>query len=263
VTAFDPARLAAELRRAEREHCGIELPTARFDDFSWRDARRTALARDELRRADGEHRIGYKLGWTSAVMRGALGIDRPNWGSLWDSQRLGPDVDLASLIHAKVEPEIVYVAARPLVGQVSPDEVIDAAAGWAVGLEVVDPRFPSFEFDWLDNTADNSSAAGIRMGPVVASDGDPAAWTIEFDDGETVRTGSGAAAMESPAAAVSWLVGELDREGGAGLGAGEIVFTGGLAAPFDLTAARRYSVRSDRLGQTSFTVGRRDGDRSP
>ncbi len=44
------------------------------------------------------------------------------------------------------------------------DDVIRAAASWSIGIEVVNPRWSSYEFTWLDNTADNSSAAAIAIG---------------------------------------------------------------------------------------------------
>ena len=39
-----------------------------------------------------------------------------------------------------------------------------AGGEWALGIEVVDPRFPSFAFQALDNTADNSSSAAVAIG---------------------------------------------------------------------------------------------------
>jgi 2-keto-4-pentenoate hydratase len=262
VSEFVAERLAAELRTAEIERRGVELPTGRFDGFSWADARATARARDALRRADGDARVGYKLGWTSAPMREALGIDQPNWGTLWESQRLPERVRPDRFIHAKVEPEIVYVAGTALTGRIDADDVLAAAAGWAVGLEVVDPRFPSFQFDWLDNTADNSSAAGIRTGEIATPDGDPAAWRIELTDGEVVRDGIGSAAMGSPAAAVAWLVGRLDEED-ARLESGDLVYTGGLAAPFDVMPGHRYAVASPQLGEARFEMVIDDGKEPP
>ena len=69
----------------------MELFTARYPGLTWHDARAIARRRDEMRRNAGETFIGYKLGWTSAAMREALGIDRPNWGTLWASQFTGED----------------------------------------------------------------------------------------------------------------------------------------------------------------------------
>ena len=187
-------------------------------------------------------------------MRQALGIDRPNWGTLWDHQVVAGVIDISSLRHPKVEPELVYRARRDLFGpDVDRADVLSAADGWALGLEIVHPRFADYDFTWLDNTADNSSSQAIVVGAFGPLGGDPAAVKIEFGDRAQSRSGSGAAAMGSPAEAVAWLVCSLHEEG-LGLNAGDIVFTGGLAAPFDLTSGARYHLRSMDLDGIELEV---------
>lgn len=242
---MDVDALAAELRDAELRAEPAPLVTRRHPAMTWADARRIALARDRLRVADGDTPIGYKLGWTSAAMREALGIERPNWGTLWASQVIDGVIDLTALIHPKLEPELVYRAGSDLAGEI--DVATVAAAGsWAIGLEVVDPRWPGYDFDLLDNTADNSSCARVVVGEFREL-AEPAAATVELDDGETVRAGTGANAMGDPCEAVAWLVRSLADEH-RGLRAGEIVFTGGLTAPFDVSPATTYRLRADGLG---------------
>ncbi len=248
--------LASELWRAEQSGGAVELPTVRFPGFTWDDARRVARAVDELRRADGHGLIGYKLGWTSAVMREALGIDRPNWGTLWDHQVTEGVIDVSDLRHPKVEPELVYRAGRDLAGPgIDRTAVLDAADGWALGHEIVHPRFADFAFTWLDNTADNSSSQAIIVGSFTSESavGDPAIVEIEFGNQHESRTGRGAAAMESPAEAVAWLVRSLHGER-MGLSAGDIVFTGGLAKPFDLAPGDHYHLRAMGFDGVDFEV---------
>ena len=209
------------------------------------DARAVARERDAQRLAAGDTRIGYKLGWTSAAMREALGIERPNWGTLWRSQVCDGRLELDALIHPKLEPELVHRCAVDVGGDATASAVARSGGTWALGIEVVDPRWPSYDFDLLDNTADNSSCARIVIGDfaVVA---DPSAVRIELSDGATVRTGDGSNALGDPCEAVAWLARSLAAEGGA-LRAGDIVFTGGLTAPYDVVAGTTYSVRSPAL----------------
>ncbi len=61
------------------------------------------------------------------------------------------------------------------------------------------------------------------------------------------RIGRGSAAMGSPVDAVHWLVGALAEEGQQ-LRAGQIVFTGGLTAPFDLHPGLVVSAAATALG---------------
>ena len=217
--------LASDLWVAEQSGGYVELPTGRYPGLTWDDARAVAVAVDGLRRADGCVQIGYKLGWTSEVMRRSLGVRQPNWGTLWAHQRIGSSFDVGGLRHPKIEPEIVYRCGRPLSGvEVTADDVVRAADGWALGLEVVHPRFVDFGFQWLDNTADNSSSEAIAVGEFTMLDRrNPADIEIAFSDGGEHREGSGSAAMGSPAEAVAWLVRALSSEG-LHLEAGQIVF---------------------------------------
>jgi 2-keto-4-pentenoate hydratase len=248
--AFDADEIARRLRWAEEEVRPLPLLTEHHPGLCWDDAREVARARDRLRREDGDEQIGYKLGWTSAVMREALGIERPNWGTLWESQRLPESVDARRFLHAKVEPELVYLCGHDLAGAVTTDQVTAACDGWALGLEVVDPRWPGFSFDWLDNTADNSSGAGVRCGGFDVLEIAPATTTVEFHaltpDEEVRRDGVGADAMGDPLEAVTWLVHALAEEGET-VRAGQIVFTGGLTAPVDLVAGTTLRLSSEQL----------------
>lgn len=253
TTPFDPDAVAAELAEGERAAAPAPLLTGRWPDLTWTDARAVATARDRLRRIAGEAQIGYKLGWTSAAMREALGIDRPNWGTLWDTHRIdGGAVDLGELIHPKVEPELVYCGPGGLGSDATAEDIAESGGEWALGLEIVDPRFPSYDFDWLDNTADNSSAARVVMGefrPLA----EPAGVPVTFDAGGEPRAGVGGNAMGDPREAVAWLARSLAAEG-ASLAAGDIVFTGGLTAPFDLEAGATYTLRSPDLPTLTLRV---------
>ncbi len=251
---FDATALGAELFDAAESATPVALLTERFPELTWEQAREIARATDGVRRNRGQISIGFKLGWTSAAMRDALGIDRPNWGTLWNVQRCTDVLNLGSFLHPKVEPELVFRSNRELRGKVSTADVAAAGGSWALGLEVVDPRFRSFSFKALDNTADNSSAAAIivgafgELGPAEVEQ-----LSIEFSDGNETRHGVGSNAMESPIAAVAWLVRQLETEGSF-LAAGDIVFTGGLTAPFDIDAGARYKMSGGELGSITLKV---------
>ncbi|MEO1060596.1 MAG: hypothetical protein AAFZ07_04200 [Actinomycetota bacterium] len=240
---LDAVALAEELAAAERDGSWVPLLSERIPTLDRATARAVARARDELRRAAGDAQIGFKLGWTSVAMREALGIERPNWGSLWASQVVDGDLDLGRLHQPKAEPE--------LVAEIGDD---GAPARWCLGIEIVNPRFATYDFDQLDNTADNSSCARIRLGPWVELDGDPADVLVELSDGGTLRQGSGANVTGGPTASVAWLRDELVAEDLA-LRAGDLVFTGGLTAPLDVVAGRSLVARSPshpQLGELSL-----------
>lgn len=76
---------------------------------------------------------------------------------------------------------------------------------------------------------------------------DPSEIEVTMTDGVENRIGRGSAAMGSPVDAVHWLVGALAEEGQQ-LRAGQIVFTGGLTAPFDLHPRLVVSAAAPALG---------------
>jgi 2-keto-4-pentenoate hydratase len=241
-------RLALELDRAELDRVGLRPLTKRPSGVTRDEAWRIASARDRLRAARGEVRTGYKLGWTSEAMRRALGVDEPNFGTLWAYMRVDDGVlDLARLIHPKAEPEVAFVADVVLQGAgITADDVVGGGR-WAVAVEVVDPRWTAWDFDWLDNTADGSSAAAYVVGAFHSPGVRPETFRLTMEAGAVTREGTGEAAMGSPAEAVAYLVRQLhDRQ--EALQPGMVVLTGGITAPIDLTAGLRVRVSSPELG---------------
>lgn len=244
---MDVSSAADRLEQARMTRAGLPLFSRDPGGLTEQEAWAIAAEVDRRLEARGRHRTGYKLGWTSDAMRQALGIDAPNFGSLWDDMAAGGTLDLSGLRHPKAEPEFAFLADRVLSGAEVAAADVQVAGRWAVALEVVDPRWESYEFTWLDNTADGSSAAAYAVGPFVATDVAPEdlALTMAWD-GEH-RSGGGRAAMGSPAEAVAYLVRELARRG-ADLEAGMVVLTGGITAPIDLEPGLEVDVRSPQLG---------------
>jgi 2-keto-4-pentenoate hydratase len=244
---MDISTAADRLERARRTSAGLPLFSGDPGGLSAEEAWAIAAEVDRRLMERGRHRTGYKLGWTSAAMREALGIDAPNFGSLWDDMATDATLDLSRLRHPKAEPEFAFLADRALSG--SHVEAVDVQRGgrWAVALEVVDPRWESYEFTWLDNTADGSSAAAYAVGEFVATEVVPEDLALTMSWGGEQRSGEGKAALGSPAEAVAYLVRELaDR--GARLEAGMVVLTGGITAPIDLQPGLEIEVSSPQLG---------------
>ena len=240
--------VALELDLAERNRLGVRPLTKRPSGLTREEAWSIASARDRLRAARGEVCTGYKLGWTSEAMRRALGIDEPNFGTLWAYMRVDDGIlDLGRLIHPRAEPEVAFVADSVLQGAgVTADDVVGGGR-WAVAIEVVDPRWTTWDFDWLDNTADGSSAAAYVVGAFQSPGVRPETFRLTMEAGAVTREGTGEAAMGSPAEAVAYLVRQLHDRGEA-LQPGMVVLTGGITAPIDLTAGLVVHVSSPELG---------------
>jgi len=243
---------ALELDAAERNRVGVPLFSSRPAGLTERDAWGIAAERDRLRADRSEIHTGYKLGWTSEPMRRALGIARPNYGALWAYMHLEDGVlEGGRLIHPKAEPEIAFLADSVLGGAAITADDIARAGRWAVALEIVDPRWDTWAFDWLDNTADGSSAAAYVLGPFHHTSTRPELFHLTMSSGGVSREGTGAAAMGSPAEAVAYLVRQL-HERGEVLEPGLVVLTGGLTAPIDLGPDVTLHVSSPELGSCAL-----------
>jgi 2-keto-4-pentenoate hydratase len=233
VVTADVDAWAARIDDAHRDRHLLDVPADDLDLPTAYAVQRRLTAR---RTGRGARRVGWKLGYTSAVMREQMGVDSPNLGPLLDTMVLGPgDAVPSALVQPRVEPEIGIVV-----------DADGRPAGARAVLEVVDSVWRDYRFTLATNTADGSSAAGVVVGD--ALDGDLAAMPVELwrtpARGNPVReaTGSGEAAMGHPHRALAWLRDELAARGEA-LRAGDLVITGGLTraiplAPGDVVEAR-------------------------
>ena len=221
------------------------------------DVQRALTAR---RLSSGGRVVGWKLGYTSAVMREQMGVAEPNFGPLLSSMVSDDGVVGPGLTQPRVEPEIALVLARdPGVGA-PVDAVLAAVASARAALEVVDSVWRGYAFDLEHNTADGSSAAGVVLGDALALDGLADVEVRLEVDGAVVGTGVGRDAGGHPAAGVAWLAERLAERGEA-LRAGDVVITGGLTAavPLDPGLVVRAVFRADGVDVASAAVRRAAG----
>ena len=199
----------------------------------------------------GEHIIGWKLGYTSAVMREQMGIAEPNFGPLTDAMLLEDGASVPSAAHQpRVEPEIALVLGDDVTRVLDSDGIRGHVASAHLALEVVDSVWQDYRFGWADNTADGSSAAYVVLGPQLHV-ADLAGVVVELEhNGAPVGSGRGSHAMGDPFEALAWLGARL-IETGRHLRAGDVVITGGLTRAVPLAAGDRVVAHA---GSVSVTV---------
>ena len=248
---------AKELHEARLDRSTVPTLTSRWREMTRDDAYAVQEVGLAHRRAAGEHIVGGKLGFTSLAMQRAMGVDSPNYGWLTDAMLVHDNViRIAELIHPKVEPEIAFLLADDLDASTGASDVLAKTLAVMPCLEIVDSRYDRFQFQALDNIADNSSAGQVIVGaastPPTGIDLRTVGVVVSVD-GTPVMTASGAAVLDDPAAAVAWMaraVADSDRP----LQAGDIVISGGLTAPIDLEAGMSVRVDVDRVGSAVFRV---------
>jgi len=203
--------------------------------------------------AGGARRIGRKIGLTSRAVQKQLGVDQPDFGSLFDDMVYsGPStvVPLATLIQPKIEGEIAFVVAEDIVVAGLPLEALRRCAGDAVAaFEIVDSAIADWKITLADTVADNASCGALVLGsqrrPLAGFEPRSAEMTLT-EDGQLVSSGSGTASLGDPLAAFAWLADKC-VELGDPLRAGEVVLTGALGPMVPFVRGRRY-----RLNITGF-----------
>jgi 2-keto-4-pentenoate hydratase len=190
----------------------------------------------ELRLSRGERIVGRKIGLTSFAMQEQMGVNEPDYGSLWTSRYFpahGGRVEISAdtFLQPRLEGEIAFLMGRPLAGPgVTPQEVLVATEALAVAVEVVDSRIEDWQIKLVDTIADNASYGGFTLGPwsrtLKESDLRTLGMLIHHNGMQAIQ-GIGAAALGGPARAVAWLANKLSSFG-VSLEPGDMVLSGSL-----------------------------------
>ncbi|TSH94539.1 2-keto-4-pentenoate hydratase [Verticiella sediminum] len=207
--------------------------------------------------AEGGRVSGRKIGLTSAAVQQQLGVDQPDYGTLYAHMECaaGDTVAWSRLIQPKCEAEVAVVLQRDLA---QPDlglaELLRAIAYVLPALEIVDSRIADWDIRLTDTVADNASCGLYVLGTTPVSP-----LGLELDlvgmtlarNGDLVSHGVGAACLGHPMAAALWLarrMAALDTP----LRAGEVVLTGALGPMVPVAPGDRFEARIAGLGRVGI-----------
>ena len=206
----------------------------------------------------GRVAVGAKIGLTARSVQTQLGVDQPDFGTLFADMAIndGDIVAPGRLLQPKVEAEIAFVLARPIdVARLTSAELIDAVAYALPAIEIVDSRIADWKIGIVDTIADNASSGLFVLGtrPVALDDLDLRLCGMVLEkNGDPVSFGAGAACLGNPLHALGWLAKTM-----AGLGQplreGDVVLAGALGPmatvmPGDAVEARIEGLGSVRVG---------------
>lgn len=244
---------AAALREARALRRPIAPVTATYGLQGLEEAYAAAEMNTALRLGEGRRIVGKKVGLTSRAVQKQLGVDQPDFGTLFDDMELldGAAVPMARLIQPKVEAEIAFVVGRDLA-QRSPSwsEFLQSIAYALPAIEIVDSAIADWKIRLEDTVADNASSALFVLGdqPVCVGGVSLAGVGMQLAlNGDIVSIGSGAACLDHPLRAAYWLARTM-AERGAGLHAGEVILSGALGPMVAVKAGDRVDVRIGGLG---------------
>lgn len=183
--------------------------------------------------AQGRRVSGRKIGVTSKAVMQQVGVDQPDFGTLFADTEYGDGIEIEAsrLIQPRAEAEVALVLERDLL---SPPhgfaEVVRAVAFALPAIEVVDSRIANWDISIVDTVADNASCGlyvvGTRPVPLSAFDARTVPMRMSLD-AKVVSTGVGSACLGNPLHAARWLA-DVMAVRGIPLRAGDVIMTGAL-----------------------------------
>jgi len=144
-----------------RSH-GEYLPPAYFDRLSLDEAYRIQLALIERRCAAGETQIGWKVGLTSKAIQEQFGFHEPCFGCILETRPSGHVFAATELTRPGFETELCVRLGRPLVGEVSLEEVRAAIAVVHPSFEITETRGDPAQIALM--VADNAQQRSVILG---------------------------------------------------------------------------------------------------
>jgi 2-keto-4-pentenoate hydratase len=206
--------------------------------------------------AEGRRVVGKKIGLTSRSVQQQLGVDRPDFGMLFDDMEFlsGADIPMHRLMQPKLEAEVAFVVGSDLsAGEPSWSEFLRAIEYALPAIEIVDSAIADWKITLADTVADNASCGLYVLGDQPATLGALPLAELGMRmtrNGEIVSVGSGAACMGHPLRAAYWLARTMAARG-QGLKAGEVILSGALGPMVPVAAGDAVDVCLGALGTVS------------
>ena len=203
---------------------------------------------------------GRKIGLTAKVVQQALGVDQPDYGTLFTDMEI-PDGGVLSpqkTLQPRTEAEVALVLKQGLPSSETTKEDVAAATDYAVAaIEIVDSRIADWRITFADTVADNGSSAFYVLGTERRSldglDLYSCGMVMTVND-EIVSLGAGAACLGHPLEAAAWLARALAARD-APLQAGEVILTGALGPMVDLKPGDHVEAVIGGMGRCGFYFG--------
>jgi 2-keto-4-pentenoate hydratase len=206
----------------------------------------------------GARVVGRKIGLTSQAVQRQLGVDRPDFGVLFDDMDVSAlsQVPMDGLLQPRVEAEVAFVLGADLDAPELDLDAVRAAVDHAVAaLEIVDSRIARWDIAITDTIADNGSSGLFVLGDRRLSLAEFAPVDVKmqmYADARLVSEGSGAACLGDPLEALLWLARTAQRVGDP-LRAGQVVLSGALGPMHAVTPGSTVRADISDLGSVAVS----------
>lgn len=207
----------------------------------------------------GARIVGRKIGLTSEAVQRQVGVDRPDFGVLLDTMRFadGELIPAATLLQPRAEVELAFVLATDIDSELDMIELRGTVAHAIAAIEVVDSRVRDWDITIADTVADNASSGAFVLGTeeVPLTDFEPRDVTMTLvGDGRELSSGTGAACLGDPLAALAWLA-RTAVEYGAPLRRGDVILSGALGPLVPVGPGDTVTATISSLGTVTARFG--------
>ncbi|MET3354319.1 UNVERIFIED_ORG: 2-keto-4-pentenoate hydratase [Xanthobacter viscosus] len=254
------ARAAEEIREGRRSLTQIAPIQERLDLRTLDDANAVQRINTEFWLAAGRRAVGYKIGLTSAAVQAQLGVDQPDFGTLWADYAFGQndEVQAFRFMQPRVEAEVAFVLGRDLDDPKLQMTTLAAAIDQVLpAVEIVDTVVKNWKISLVDTVADNASGGGYVLGNSPRRlDGLDLrlAGAVLSIDGRSRSIGVGAACMGDPLNAALWLCRKMSALGQP-LRAGDLILSGALGPMVEVRAGMTVTAEIQGFSTLNFYIG--------
>jgi 2-keto-4-pentenoate hydratase len=221
------------------------LPSA-LPGFSLNAAYDVEATLKRFREAAGHRAVGRKVGYANKALWRVLKLETLVWAHMYDDTVHHSDGNSATLTLShyrslKIEPEIVFGLKRPITAAgTDAASALESTEWLAIGFEIIDCPFPSWEFQPADFVASFGLHAALVIGEKLQLKPESIPSLVEelprfkvrmSKNGEFIEEGSGRNSLRSPALCLAELSAAIVRRFPyQPLSAAEIVSSGTLTA---------------------------------
>ena len=211
---------------------------------------------NSIRIGRGAKIVGKKIGLTSKAVQKQLGVDQPDYGTLFlDMEVLyGDKIPWKETMQPKVEAEIAFILCQDLDSyNIGLTDIIQSIDYALPAIEIVGSRIENWNIKITDTVADNASASHYVVGhrPMCLGSLDLTGCKMQMQkNGILASEGTGAACLGSPINAVLWLAQTMAKLGRP-MRAGDLILSGAIGPMVNVAAGDHIEAQIQGLGTVS------------